>query len=84
MTEITGRLENWFFDPIWKTLIGDIYEDARSRFIDGERVRTSKLNHKEKEIEAFKEGDIVNTTNSVYQLGKKNSRYSYLGEDNDN
>lgn len=85
MTEITGRLENWFFDPMWKTLVGDIYEDARCRFGDGERVRTSKVMHKAAEINAFKEGDTINTKNSVYLLGKKNEKHinSYLGEDYD-
>ncbi len=73
MTEtiITGRLENWTYDLVWKVLLGDIYEDTKGRFQDGLWIHTSVLKHTKEEIKAFKEGDVVTTKYSTYLLGKK-------------
>ena len=64
--EITGRLENWYVDLRGSTMIiwGQLYDDVRKRWRDGEYVHTSSA-----EIKEVKEGDIVHTRNSVYLLG---------------
>lgn len=66
----TARLENW--STGWNTddgsfcISGLIYGDTKGRFSDGELIRTSRIEARE-----VKEGDLVQTRNSVYQLGKK-------------
>lgn len=69
MKTITGRLENWTKGNsttdgtflIW----GDLYDDVNERWASGSRIHTSNI--KEREV---KEGDIVETLNSAYLLGK--------------
>ena len=67
----TGRLENWMVDPLFKDhpetiLWGHVFDDVRKRFVDGEWIHTSGTANRD-----FKEGDIVQTRNSVYILGRK-------------
>jgi len=74
---VTGRLENWNRTAsigghtflIW----GDIYDDVHKRWIDGTRIHTSGIRESE-----VKEGDIVETLNSTYLLGKERSYEWYL------
>lgn len=70
MNKVTGRLENWtavLHNMTQRThvIYGDMYDDERNRFDDGTRVNTSTTSQTE-----FKEGDIVETRNSSYLLGK--------------
>ena len=70
--EVTGRLENWNRSAtigghtflIW----GDIYDDVHERWVDGTPIHTSGIVERE-----VKEGDIVETLNSTYLLGKERS-----------
>ena len=68
-TNITGRLESWYTGMeigdefiIW----GDIYDDVNNRFGNGLHIHTSGIKKRD-----VKEGDIVETRNSRYVLGKK-------------
>lgn len=65
MTKITAELRNVTrrADSPWRPydhLSGDIYNDSRGRFRDGERVSTSAI--------ISVEGDIVTTRNSIYRV----------------
>lgn len=64
-TEITGRLEGWSYDPMYRVYWGYIYEDIHGRFVDGTRIHTSSTTQKD-----GKEGDLIVTRNSTYLLGK--------------
>lgn len=66
MSEVTGRLENWF--PFGYAIAGTIHGDVHGRFADGKTIRTSTI---EGDVSKLKEGDIVKTRNSSYLLGKK-------------
>lgn len=72
-TEITGRLENWYFDLYFNVIWGQVYDDSKGRFIDGTLIHTSDLiiprNHTRKDPPV--EGDIMQTRNSRYLLGKE-------------
>jgi hypothetical protein len=52
------RLENWYVDN--NRLIGNVY--GNPKFVDGDIVQTSKINHWAK--------NAVRTLNSTYVLGK--------------
>lgn len=65
---LTGRIENWSYDKVNHVIWGNVYEDARGRFVDGAHIHTSNLRHP-KDTE-FKSGMIVNTLNSTYLLGE--------------
>ena len=60
--EITGRLENWVKDRIFKIYWGNIYGDVRGRFVDGTRIHTS-------DVEYVKDNKVY-TLNSIYELGE--------------
>jgi len=62
--KITARLENW--QLVFNNLYGDIYDDSKNRFEDGKWIKLSKINAVE-----LKEGDIIQTMNSKYLLGKE-------------
>lgn len=66
---ITGTLENWAEFPVGSMLYGDIYGDVRHRWPDGTAIRTSLIDWVD--LSTLKEGDIVQTRNSTYKLGKK-------------
>lgn len=71
--EITGRLENWTYDYFHNVVWGNIYDDVRGRFVDGQRIHTSdipstRLNGGD--ASQFVEGSIILTLNSRYLLGK--------------
>ena len=69
---VTGRLENWkrsatiggYTFNMW----GYIYDDVHERWVDGTPIHTSGILERE-----VKEGDIVETQNSTYLLGKERS-----------
>ncbi len=61
-----GRLESW--SVAYNSVIGNIYYDSKDRFYDGALIRTSKV--QEPALEELKEGDVVETRNSKYVLGK--------------
>lgn len=73
MVEITGRLENWFYDPLFHCIWGNIYEDIHNRWTEGQKIHTShiktgdRINLKENPPV---EGQIIKTLNSTYLLGK--------------
>lgn len=59
------RLENWQIISLpFHHLIGDIYDDEKERFKDGDTIRTSPL----RSID-FAEGTAT-TRNNTYRLGK--------------
>lgn len=60
--EVTGRLENWRWSPLEHVYWGNIYDDIRGRFFDGQYIHTSYV--------ICAEGDIAHTLNSTYKLGK--------------
>lgn len=68
--EITGRLENWSYDLMYNVIWGNIYEDARDRFVDGTHIHTSDIPGGRKYNSTFSEGDLIKTLNSTYLLGK--------------
>ena len=59
------RLENWYV--LGNVIVGDIYEDEKGRFPDGLNVHTSTVQNMRDD---FKQGDVINTRNSTYELGK--------------
>lgn len=66
--ELTGRLENWSKDSSFNILWGNIYDDQMERWEDGQIIHTSDIKGLQKLD--LKEGDIVQTLNSRYLLGK--------------
>ena len=70
---INGRLENWHSEQRTEDyefmLFGNVYDHGPDRYFeDGERVHTSLVIAPPGHV--FKEGDIVQTRNSRYLLGK--------------
>lgn len=69
--EITGYLENWYYDEknhvIWGRLVGD----TKKRWHDGAVIHTSNLRLSKDKAQDLKDGDTVNTLNSTYVLGSK-------------
>ena len=68
--KVTGRLENWERQQITKKefiIWGNLHdEDAMTqRWTDGSRIHTSAIKNR-----SIKSGDIVQTRNSTYLLGK--------------
>lgn len=69
MPEVTGRLENWFWDEKHNIVWGDLYEDTRGRWREGQHIHTSWV---QSHIEGqAREGDVIETLNSTYLLGKE-------------
>lgn len=66
--EITATLENWFVDPIFRVIWGDIQDDVRHRWRNGTRIHTSSIPDFGKK--KFRRGMVVQTLNSHYKLGK--------------
>lgn len=69
MSEITGKLENWWIQkyPQGEIYWGNIYNDAKGRFRDGIYIHTSLI--------LKRENQIIYTLNSVYELGKPSGRW---------
>lgn len=65
MNEVTGRLESWYYDHALRVYYGHIYDDVKKRWWDGAFIHTSHCPYPNK-----KEGDIIETRNSTYLLGK--------------
>jgi len=64
---VTGRLEGWVWDDRHLVIWGFIFGDTRKRFSDGTWIHTSLI---EKKFKDATEGDVVETLNSKYLLGK--------------
>ena len=67
---VTGRLESWKYWPGAHVLTGDVYDDAKKRFLQGEYIHTSHLSISKIDAGNLKEGDVVRTRYSTYLLGK--------------
>lgn len=72
--EITGRLENWYFDPIFDIIWGNLYDDSKGRFYDGQWIHTSSIPKLKELRPKFRKGYKVRTLNSIYLLGKKRGK----------
>ena len=65
---LTGTLENWYVEQVTKKefiIWGNVFNDVARRFRNGEYIHTSGIKNR-----SVKGGDIVNTRNSTYKLGK--------------
>jgi len=63
------RLENWTIEPVTEEefiVWGNVYNDPKKRFYEGEYIHTSGIKYLEKDLV---EGDTVITRNSTYTLG---------------
>lgn len=70
--DITAVIDDWHVDTRGRFVIwGNIRGDKGGRFSDGTYIHTSRVNLEEVELKALKEGDIVETLNSTYLLGRK-------------
>lgn len=69
MTRVTARLENWRIEKTRYGQIywGNVYGDAKGRFYDGQHIHTSLV--------VKREGQVIYTLNSVYQLGRPNGEW---------
>lgn len=66
--EVTGKLDEWYSEEVWGDYMivwGRVYGDTKKRFRDGFRIHTSYFPKRE-----LKEGDVIQTKNSTYVLGK--------------
>lgn len=66
---VTARLDNWFRRQVTKEefiIWGIVTAGRDNRFMDGEFIHTSGIRNR-----SVEEGDIVNTRNSTYLLGKQ-------------
>lgn len=70
MLKPTGKLENWILleDQGLLVVFGSIYGDQKKRFANGVHMYTSPVYTPASEI---KEGNVIQTLNSRYLLGKK-------------
>jgi hypothetical protein len=66
LSEVTGRLENWWYDATNHVFWGYLYDDVKDRWRDGVHIHTSMCHAPD-----AKEGDVIKTRNSTYLLGKK-------------
>ncbi len=72
---VTGLLERWYIEDVgggYAKLHGNVFGDSKSRFVDGESIYTSKFKL-DRKPSAYKAGDVVETTFSIYQLGQPRS-----------
>ena len=63
---VKGLLENWY--PFGYVMVGEIHDDKDKRFDDGTTIRTSTV---QGDMTNLKEGDVIETLNSTYLLGKR-------------
>ncbi len=68
--DITGRLENWKVQEAGRLVWGNLYDDVRGRWKQGQRIHTSSLPGTF-DMSKLKEGQVITTLNSVYLLGTK-------------
>ena len=54
-----ARIENWV--RVGDVIYGEIYEDSKGRFVDGEGIVTSRI--------VSADNDTVQTVNTLYKLG---------------
>ena len=77
MREITGRLEGWRRDDVYNVIWGYCFDDIHNRWRDGTWIHTSSIKGLKKM--KLKEGDEVQTLNSLYLLGKPFSEEAIEG-----
>ena len=60
--EVDGVLKNVYFEQIFdkRIALGNIYDDRKGRFNDGDSIHTSAITKQE--------GDVIWTRNSVYRI----------------
>ena len=58
-----GELKNWYWAG--NVIVGNIYNDSKGRFYEGQQVRTSRV------LEIDESTGWVKTLNSVYKLGEQ-------------
>ncbi len=68
-TEVTARLENWWYDSLNHVMWGYIYDDVRNQWWDGARIHTSSLGHSPNT--KWEKGMLIQTRNSIYLLGEQ-------------
>ena len=67
-------LDEWGMDcDEYMIVLGDVFDDSKRRFFDGQDIKTSLLDHKKCDI---REDGIVVTRNSVYKLGKPRTNFN--------
>lgn len=62
---LCGTLNNWYRN-LARTVSGHLDSDSRGRFPKGILITTSSVITKD-----FKEGDLIETQNSIYRLGNE-------------
>ena len=62
---LTGRLEDWWYEPSIQVFRGRLYDDILKRWHDGALIHTSHCPFPD-----AKQGDIIETLNSRYLLGE--------------
>lgn len=62
----TARLENWGYDRHWRCFYGNVFNDTKGRFQDGDLIFTSSC-----DFQDASDGKVIKTLNSTYFLGKK-------------
>lgn len=72
-TRVTGRLEGWVVDQTYPVVWGRIFGDTKGRFPDGTFIHTSVVTALY-EGATLVEGQIIETLNSAYLLGKPFSK----------
>lgn len=66
---LTGRIENWYLDVYgFPFLWGQVYDDTKGRFKDGEHIHTSRIT--ETQVSELQSGYVLETANSIYLLGR--------------
>ena len=67
--KVTATLEHWWHEPdMFNVIWGHIHNDVHHRWIEGTLIHTSTLKHPKAQV--HKEGDVIQTRNSTYLLGK--------------
>jgi hypothetical protein len=67
---ITTTLENWYLVKGLNNFVGNIHNDIRKRWPDGRIIHTSYIDDDKVKLSEYEEGDIIETQNSIYKLGK--------------
>ena len=66
---LTGKLDNWKYDTVFNVVWGNLTGDVHKRWVDGMYIHTSNI--VSPKPKGMKEGVIITTLNSTYELGKK-------------
>lgn len=66
---ITAKIENWSYHKDINVIWGEIHGDQKKRWPDGTLIHTSNIPGGRDR--SFSEGDVVETLNSKYRLGRE-------------